>query len=139
MREKAKITAINGEMIECTIECTDACAHCAARKVCATGSTDTQNLKTLTLVSTKPGLAIGEMITIEVSTAVGFRAVILAYLVPVALIIGLLLVLQNNGVSDLAAGGIVFGVLALYYISIKLFRLARTISVEIVDDIPTQS
>lgn len=135
MREKAKIVARRGEVIECVVECGDACAACAAKKVCSPGAEGGDNLKTITLLSSNPDHKVGDVITVEVSTAMGFRAVMFAYLIPVAIIIGLLLVLQNCfALNDLLSGGIVLVVAALYFLSIKIFGLSRTISVEIVED-----
>lgn len=109
-----------------------------ARRVCATSPANGEDLKTITLLSTNPDAKVGDMITVEISTAMGLRAVLIAYLIPVFIIIGLLLVLQSCGVGDLSAGLIVLGVAVLYFLSIYIFRLGRSISVEIVDDEPSQ-
>lgn len=134
MRQFAKITSLEGNKIECVVQCGDVCGSCAARKVCAPSSGDGQSLKTITLYSTEHSYQVGDTIELEISATMGLRAVLLAYLIPVALIIGLLLTLQHFSFSELASGGITLGVVVAYFLSIKIFGLSRTISVQIVQD-----
>lgn len=132
MQQQAKIVAISGDTIECVVECGDACKGCAARKVC--GADSEQNRKTLTLISSNTNHKVGDIITIEISTAMGLRAVLLAYILPVIIAITLLLILQNLGASELTSGILALVSLVLYYIILKVFSIGSSLSISIIED-----
>ncbi len=132
MQQSATIISIKGEKIECKVDCGDACKGCAARKVC--GGEEEKEGKVLTLTSYNKNHKVGDHITIEVSNSMGLKAVILAYLLPVAILIGVLLTLQAVGVEELTAGLSALGALALYFIAMKIFKIGNSVSVSISED-----
>ncbi len=132
MQQKATIIEKNGSQLLCRVECSDACQGCAARKVCSNG--EEKEGKTLTLISHNDEHQVGDVINVEVSNAMGLKAVLLAYILPVFVIIAVLLVLQELGCSELTAGLSAIGAMALYFICVKVFKIGHSISVSIVED-----
>lgn len=129
MKQTAKIVQINGQQLICEIQCADACAACKAKSLCGGGGSSKQ----ITLLGTGHERHVGDLIEVEVSSTTGFRAVLLAYLIPAVLIIATLIVMQSVHVSELAAGLTTLGVVALYYICVKIFGIGRSISITIVE------
>ncbi len=134
MYQQARIVSIDGDRIECAIDCGDACGGCKAKSVCSGLGGESSNKKILSLISTNPNHKVGDVISVEISTAMGLRAVLLAYMLPVVLVIGLLLLLQSIGLSELWSGISALGALILYFVVIKVFGIGRSISVSIVED-----
>lgn len=128
MKQEAIITKIEGDTITAQITCADACKSCKAASMCGT---DKQ--KTITLVEVDTQRAVGDHISLELERGAGLRAVAVAYLVPVALAIALLLVMQALGVSDMVAGLSALGLIVVYYILIKVLGLGAGVSVTIVE------
>lgn len=131
-QQQAKIVSISGHTIECIIECGDACKGCAARKAC--GADSEQNRKILTLLSNNPNHKVGDIITVEISTAMGLRAVLLAYLLPVAITIAVLLILQSLDINELSSGISAIVTLALYFVALKVFSIGSSLSISIVEE-----
>lgn len=129
LKQNAKIVAVNGDTITCTIVCAEACAGCAANALCGAGNEQ----KTITLVDISRCRNVGDDIEIEVSTKTGLRAIAMAYLIPVVLIIATLLITQSIAISELWQGLITLGVVVIYYIIIKIFGIGRSISITIVE------
>ncbi len=132
MQQQATIISKNGSQLLCRVECGDACQGCAARKVCS--NSEDKEGKTLTLISYNDSHRVGDTITVEVSVAMGLRAVLLAYIIPVFVIIVSLLVLQQLGFSELVSGLSAIGAMVLYFICVKVFSIGRSVSVSIVED-----
>ncbi len=130
MQQTAEIISIDSGVLECRVLCGDACQGCAARRVCGTEDTS----KTITLFSDNSNHKVGDSITIELTPTMGLKAVFLAYLLPVLIIVALLLILNEVGYSELYSGLIALGTLALYFICVKIFKVGRSISITIVGD-----
>lgn len=132
MQQQAIITKIEGNKLTCTVSCSEACGSCAAKKVCGVSESDSG--KAITLISYNTDHKVGDTINVEVSNAMGLRAVLYAYLIPIIIIIGAVLGLQAFGISELICGISAIGALALYYICIKLFSIGGSVSISIIED-----
>lgn len=71
---------------------------------------------------------------LELQRGVGLRAVAIAYLIPVVLLVAGLLTLQGLGVSDSTSGIVALAIIVVYYILIKIFRLGAGVSITILTD-----
>lgn len=76
---------------------------------------------------------MGDSVTVVVSERRAAMAVVLAYLIPVFVVVGLLLVFQAFGVSELISGLVVLLVLAAYFLAIKIFdkRIGKELTITI--------
>lgn len=91
----------------------------------------------MTLLNDGQGYTVGEQITLVMRRSAGLKAVIIAYLVPVFLILGALLVFQALHIGETLAAGLTLGLLGLYFLFIRLLRgrLQRELTIEIEKEI----
>ncbi|HBC28301.1 MAG TPA: Fis family transcriptional regulator [Prevotellaceae bacterium] len=96
-----------------------ACGGCAARQLCKISDGKRKTVEAS--VGSEP-VRVGQTVVVEGSLAQGYRAVWIAYAVPLVLMVAVLFLgctLWGEGVGALAA----LGVLALYYGTLYLFRV----------------
>lgn len=117
-RHIATVSKINDDgTIEATIAASEACGSCGAKSVCGSGE-----MKKFTLVNDKPDRSVGDTITLVITRSMGFFAILLAYLIPVAIIIGSLLIFQQTQTNEIVAGCVTLGILAIYFIILRILR-----------------
>lgn len=128
VRQQATISAVSETEITLDVCRAEACAACAARGACGGGAQ-----KEMTLVNDGSDYQVGEQVTLVMERSMGLKAVLIAYLIPVFIIITSLLVFQSFEVSELISGGITLLILAIYMLMIRLFRdtISREISIRI--------
>ncbi|MCH5305269.1 MAG: SoxR reducing system RseC family protein [Rikenella sp.] len=131
IRQTATVVRVSDSELEVEVCRAEACAGCKARRVCSEGGT--AGGRRMTLVNDGQGYRTGEQITLVMRRAAGLRAVAVAYLVPVFLIIGALLVFQALGTEETAAALATLGLLGLYFLAVRLLRggIDRRLTIEI--------
>ena len=96
-----------------------ACGSCAAKSVCAPGSTE----KNLIEINHKNnGYSAGDSVKILISRSMGYKALFLGYLLPFFIVILMLILTKIIGFDELISGLISLFVLLPYYLSLYLFR-----------------
>lgn len=112
----------------------EACAACKAKSVCSEGGGEG---KRMTLINDGQGYAVGEQITLVMRRSSGLKAVLIAYLVPVFLIVAALLIFQAMQVKDIIAAVATLGILGLYFLVVRLLRgrINRELTIEIEKEI----
>lgn len=128
MVQQAVITHIEGNTITAELSCSEACGACAAKSLC--GAT---TKKVLTLIVDRPDRKLGEVISIEVTKGAGLKAVALVYLVPVALMLGVLIAGEQLGWLPWVAGVGALGAAALYFLIVKLAGVGKGVEITIID------
>lgn len=119
IKQVATIIKIEDGNLHLSICRPDACAACKAQSACSsTGESGGQ----MVLVDDGRGRQVGDQVVLKIGRSQGFLAIILAYMIPVVLIVGMLLVMQSIGVSEGLMGGLVLGVLILYFVLLRVFR-----------------
>jgi sigma-E factor negative regulatory protein RseC len=101
------------------IESTSACGACHAKSAC--GMSEAQEK----MVQVRAGLQpfeVGETVNVVMNQSLGQKAVVLAYVLPLVVLVASLLALTSAGVSAGAAGLLSLGTLAVFYIVLYLFR-----------------
>ncbi len=113
------ISKITAQTVEVTISSQSACAGCHAHSVCS--AADAKEKK---ITAQHPGfdISIGEKVMVMASKGNAAYSVVLAYLVPVILILAAIFLLQNAGIDETwaAVGAII--VVAFYYLFLYFFR-----------------
>lgn len=86
----------------------------------------------MTLANDGQGYSVGEQVMLVMERSMGLKAVVIAYLVPVFLMIGTLL-LAGMWLSELVSGSLALLVLVIYMLMIRVFRgaISREISITI--------
>ncbi len=115
-----------GRIIEITPEFTtveivseSACSSCHAKGLCSLGESKTKAVQ----IPTRgwDNYKVGDEVTLVLSASMGHKAVWVAYVIPLVIMIGVLLILIASGAGELAAGLCAIGAVAVYYLCIKLF------------------
>ena len=107
----------DGLLVEMKV--TSACAACHAKSACMAGQGQTR------LVKARPAnaeeIAAGDRVRVSMKASLGGKAVLLAYVLPLFILLGMLLLSMKLFDNELIAFGITVAALALYYICLKLF------------------
>ena len=120
IRQKAIVKDITETEFVLEVCSEEACAACKAKSACYMGSGDAS--RTVVVANDSRPLRIGQQVCVSLRRTAGMKAVLVAYAVPIIVIVASLLVLQAAKVNELGSGLITLGVLALYYIVLRLVR-----------------
>lgn len=119
IRQSATVIRVDAAEIEVEVCRPEACAACKAKSVCSEGGGEG---KRMTLVNDGQGYQVGEQIQLVMRRSAGLKAVVIAYLVPVVLVVAALLIFQATSMSDTTAALLTLGILVLYFVIIRLLR-----------------
>lgn len=135
IRQSATIVGITPDELVVEVCRPDACTACRAKSLCQGG--DDTNGKRMTLLNDRQGYEVGEKVTLLMRQSSGLKAVIIAYLIPVVLIVATLLIGQYYAVKEVVTALVALGILILYLIAIRLLRntMNRTLTIEIEKEI----
>lgn len=137
VRQSATVIRVSDSEIEVEVCRPEACGACKARSVCSEGGTGDGRGRRMTLLNDGQGYAVGEQITLVMRQSAGLKAVVIAYLVPVFLIIAALLLFQALHIKEILSAGLTLGLLGLYFIVVRLAsgRIKRELTIEIEKEI----
>lgn len=127
VRQSATVLTVTDAEITLEVCRAEACGACRAHSACG-GSSE----RTMTLANDGQGYRVGEQVMLVMERSMGLKAVVIAYLVPVFLMIGTLL-LAGMWLSELVSGSLALLVLVIYMLMIRVFRgaISREISITI--------
>lgn len=120
---EGKIVEMDSQTISVEIVNKSACASCHAKGVC--GASDEQVRVIVipqTVATATAGFEVGDTVKLVLSAAMGFKAAILAYGLPLIVLVAALLICSSLGMEQLYVGLISLGAVALYYIIFAIFR-----------------
>lgn len=134
IRQSATVIRVDATQIEVEVCRPEACAACKAKSVCSEGGGQG---KRMTLANDGQGYQLGEQITLVMRRSAGLKAVVIAYLVPVILVVTALLVFQTIHMQETVAAISTLVLLGLYFLVIRLLRgrLNRELTIEIEKEI----
>ncbi|MBR1549901.1 MAG: SoxR reducing system RseC family protein [Bacteroidales bacterium] len=125
MNHPGTVLSVNKKSVTVQIESVSACASCQAHSRCgfAESKTKTLDIPTPRLHnSTTPRLQPGDPVLVTIDTSHGLLAVLIAYLLPAVLLIGVIVVLSFAGLPEWAVILISLAALGLYILLLVLFR-----------------
>lgn len=130
IRQSATVVRVEASEIEVEVCRPEACAACKAKNACSEGGGQG---KRMTLANDGQKYHVGEQITLVMRRSSGLKAVVIAYLAPVFLIIAALLVFQALSIKETYSALFTLGVLGLYFIAVRLLggRIRRELTIEI--------
>lgn len=114
------VEAIEGEMIRVEIVAESACASCAARSACGMSESTQKIIEVHTSQASE--YRVGERCVVSVERAAGLKAVVLAYCMPLVVMLVALIVCSIVGLGEGVAAAIALGVVAVYYLCVRLLR-----------------
>ena len=114
-----RIVEITPEFTTVEIESSPACGSCHAAGFCGISGA----VRKAVQVPTK-GVSFeeGQEVLVALRRSMGFKAVWLAYAIPLAVLLAVLLGLSSAGAGELVSGLAALGATALYYCILWLFR-----------------
>ena len=117
---RGKITEITPEFTTVDIISESACSSCHARSLCSLSESKTKSIS----VPTRgwDNFEVGDEVDVVLKATMGFKAVWLAYVVPLFVLLAALLALLQLGCSELLSGLVAIGLVGVYYLIIFLFR-----------------
>ncbi len=124
------VTEVTSNNIRISITSYSACSACHAKTACSMSETVE---KILDYIPSNQKFMVGEQVKVILKQTVGFKAAILAYIVPFLILLSALIVLKSIHFSDGHAGLISILLLAPYYIMLYLIKnkLTKTFSFEV--------
>ncbi|ANQ83645.1 sigma-E factor regulatory protein [Azoarcus olearius] len=117
MSRSGRVIAVKDDQLVVRFEGASACGSCRANKVCGSGST------TDLVLDGGCGSRVGDQVDVDVDAGTAFRALAVAYLLPVAGFLAGMAVASAGGLGDLGVAGISFAGLGLGLIASR--RLGR--------------
>ena len=117
---KGRIVAIDPDITTVEIISEAACASCHAKGLCGLGEEKTKQV--LVRTSAWHPHQVGDEVELVLKKAMGYKAVFIAYGMPLVVLFVTLMVLTQIGVGELYAGLGALGAVALCYLVIFLFR-----------------
>ncbi len=113
------VKSINNQHIVVTVLSQSACVSCHAKGACSSSDSQEKEIEITTWVGE---FVPGEKVEIISDKSQGFRAVFLAYILPLILMVSeLVIILNYTNKEVLAATGAIF-ILTIYYIGLFSFR-----------------
>ncbi len=143
IKHTGTVIAIEDNIVRVKIEQSSACSACQAKAMCT--STDKKEKiievamrQTAALTEDRPAapdrrqnenrepktenLQTGDTVEVIIKQRMGWKAVVIAYIVPLIVLVGTLAVLDMRMESEALAGVIALGVTGVYFIVLRLFR-----------------
>ncbi len=117
---RGRIVSITPELTTVEIVSEPACSACHAKGLCSLGDVTVKQVELPT--RGWDSYAVGDEVQVVLRASMGHKAVWLAYVIPLLVMVAALLGTLAAGGSELLAGGIAIGAIALYYTLIWLLR-----------------
>jgi len=114
-----KIVALDSQFTTVEIISESACSACHAAGLCGVSEAKT---KAVQLPTTLGNWEVGQEVEVVLKRSMGFKAVWLAYVIPLVVLLVVLLTLVQTGMKELPAGLIAIAATAVYYLVLWLFK-----------------
>lgn len=124
IRHEGVVVSVTGKTAHIVISQASACQACKAQSMCMSSDSKEKEMDALML---EP-MQVGDKVEVEVKGHLAWRAVLLAYLLPFAIMMLVMLVLlKATALSEPVVGTVSLSSIALYYIILGIFnkRLRR--------------
>lgn len=114
-----RVIRLEGERVWVRISQTSACAGCHVASAC--GAADKED-KIIEAIAGKESLTIGMPVLVRTNKGTAYSAVVWSYVVPTLVVIGVMALLTEKGISDALAGIVSLGALLPYYGFLYIIR-----------------
>ena len=117
---KGRIVAIDQDITTIEIIAESACASCHAKGLCGLGEEKVKQIQVRTSAWTPR--QVGDEVEVVLKKSMGYKAVFIAYGLPLVVLFAALMLLGALGVGELWAGLGALGAVAVCYFVLFLFR-----------------
>ena len=119
IRHEGVVVSINGNKAHVEIVQTSACSACKARSMCMSSESQSKEMDAIMLEPMK----IGDKVEVEVRERLAWKAVLLAYILPFIVMIGIIAILDfTTDWSEAVVGTLSLCGIAVYYIGLSFFK-----------------
>lgn len=118
VKHSGRIVGISPTGITVEIISESACSSCHAASLCGMS----ESRRKLVDVPLVEGYEVGEEVWINLKRAMGMKAVWIAYVMPLIILIAGVLVLSSLGLSEIMTGAVSLALICVYYFGVYLFR-----------------
>ena len=121
IKHEGVVQSVEGNVINVALRPITACGSCDAKKACPV--LEQGEVKVVEVSCKKPSAyKPGDKVMIVIETRHGIRALFLAYVIPLIMVVSVLFITSHVLKNEAAAGLISLGMLIPYYLLIFLFR-----------------
>ena len=114
------VTEVFESGVDVAIVSEAACGSCTMKRACGM---DESKEKIITVFTPDANAyRVGEEVTVSMTQAMGTKAILYVYILPVIVILTVLVVLIQTGVSEMISGLVALAMLVVYYLSVYLLR-----------------
>ncbi len=117
---KGRVVSVTPEVTTVEIVSESACGACHAKGLCSLGDSKVKMVEVPT--SGWSDIRPGDEVEVALKASMGHKAVLLAYMIPLVLLVAVLLVAVSAGVGELYAGLAAIAAVAVYYFGLWLMR-----------------
>lgn len=117
---KGKIVEITPEFTTVEIVSESACSSCHAKGLC--GVSESRRKAVQLPTRGWDNFHVGDEVVLVLKSSMGHKAVWMAYVIPLAILLISLLGLLSFGIGELASSGIAFALVAIWYFVLWLLR-----------------
>ena len=119
IEQKGVVETISEGMVKVSITSFSACANCHAKKGCSLIDSKTKHIF---VPLGKTQYSIGDTVRIFMKRSLGLKATLIAYIIPLVILITTLLVLSSLKLNELFVGLITLLILVPYFMLVYHFR-----------------
>lgn len=117
---KGRVVSVTPEVTTVEIVSESACGACHAKGLCSLGDSKVKMVEVPT--SGWSDIRPGDEVEVVLKASMGHKAVLLAYMIPLVLLVAVLLSAVSAGVGELYAGLAAIAAVAVYYFGLWLMR-----------------
>ncbi|MBR6493120.1 MAG: SoxR reducing system RseC family protein [Paludibacteraceae bacterium] len=119
IRHTGVVLSVSGESALVEITQSSACSACKARSMCMSSESQQKQMNAIMLEPLKPG----DQVEVEVREKLAWKAVLLAYILPFIVMLGIIAILDFvTDWSEAVVGTLSLCGIALYYIGLSVFK-----------------
>jgi len=124
------VTRIVDDKVQVSLLNVSACASCHAKGICAVSDAEQKIIDIDNFANISGQYQIGESVNVSFQQSAGFKALLLAYILPFLLLFTTLIITWIISSNEALSGVFALGILLPYYLLLKLFnnRLNKTFS-----------
>ena len=119
IRHEGLVLSAQGEQVQVQVVQTSACAACHAKSMCMAAESQE---KILTATALDPNLQAGDRVEVYVMERLGWKAVLLAYILPFVVLMSVVGILGRFLSNEILTGTIALIAVAVYYLILSLFK-----------------
>jgi positive regulator of sigma E activity len=114
------VTAVTAHGVTVQIERQSSCGSCVAKQACGLAGDD---VKVFNVAKPEGSdVKVGDTVTVVMKSSLGLMAVLLSYVIPLVILLGLLLTLLKVGVAEPLSALYSVAAVAVYYVALYFFR-----------------